>query len=145
MKTPQTTKLIPPELARLERQELAISQRRQQLHKEIDRLYLSAPLDDEQTLLLDELEQLEQEVSGERRRLHRRIDDVRKSVGLPTWREQHDEHVAQPLLPDDHRVSAGLYLALTNQRRDRRRLWGAPGWGAPPHLPETARPGLQQQ
>jgi predicted nucleic acid-binding Zn-ribbon protein len=97
MKTPQT-RLASPELVRLERQELAVSQRRRQLHKEIDRLYLSAPLTDEQTKLLDELEQLEHDVSSERRRLHRRIDEERKQAGLPTWREQHEAHSDYPTI-----------------------------------------------
>jgi predicted nucleic acid-binding Zn-ribbon protein len=79
------------ELVRLEREELAISQRREQLQTEIDPLYLRAPLDPEQTLLLDDLEKLERDSSGERLRLHRKIDEVRKQLGLSSWRPQHDD------------------------------------------------------
>jgi predicted nucleic acid-binding Zn-ribbon protein len=76
------------ELAALDREEQAISRQRRLLHQRIDRLYLSAPLDDAQTALLDELEALEQEISGNRHRLHRRIDELRAQIGLPPSRAE---------------------------------------------------------
>ncbi len=85
---------IPTELVRLDRHELGLSQRRRRLHDEIDRLYLRAALDDEETTLLSELEGIEQKTSEERRVLHRRIDEVRAELGLPDWRQRHNELVA---------------------------------------------------
>lgn len=95
MKVPQTDRsAIMIELAKLDIQERTISGRRNQIHRRIDSLYLQAPLDDDKAKLLQLLERLEEEVSRERRDLHAYIDEVRTSIGLPTWREQHREHVA---------------------------------------------------
>ncbi len=75
------------ELARLLEQEREISQQRQLLHRRIDRVYLAAPLSDEDSSLLDDLETREQDISAERRRLHVRIDEFRAEHGLPPTRE----------------------------------------------------------
>lgn len=83
------SKSVVRELERLERLERAISDRRNQLHHDIDTLYLEAPLDTTQTARLDELEETERTVSRRRRLLHRRIDELRAEIGLPRWREQH--------------------------------------------------------
>jgi hypothetical protein len=80
----------PGELARLEADEREISRQRQTLHRRIDRVYLNAPLNDEDAALLDDLERREQEGSAERRSLHIRIDRLRIELGLPPWRESRE-------------------------------------------------------
>lgn len=75
------------ELASLDHEERAVSQRRRELHEQIDEIYLSAPLGDEEIRLLDELENLERSVSARRRELHVQIDQLRARAGLPRWRE----------------------------------------------------------
>jgi hypothetical protein len=90
MNTPQTKHhAVMVELAKLDIQERTISGRRNQIHRRIDSLYLRAPLGHEDTQLLHQLEGLEEQVSRERRDLHARIDEIRGSIGLPTWRDQH--------------------------------------------------------
>ena len=81
---------IDNDLARLEAQEREISRQRQLLHQRIDRVYLSAPLTDEDISLLDDLERREQNVSSQRRRLHIEIDKLRQEIGLPPWQERHE-------------------------------------------------------
>jgi hypothetical protein len=81
---------VADQLAVLDREEQSISRQRRLLHQRIDRLYLSAPLDDSQTAQLDELEALEKQVSGDRRRLHERIDRLRAQTGLPPCRMDDD-------------------------------------------------------
>jgi hypothetical protein len=70
-------------LAELDVEELTISASRRNLHRRIDSIYLSAPLNDEEVTLLDRLENQERDVSAQRRKLHARIDDLRAQVGLP--------------------------------------------------------------
>ncbi len=95
MQSPQTDRQsVIVELAKLDIRERTISGRRNQIHRRIDSLYLRAPLDAEQAELLRLLESMEEEVSRERRAIHAHIDEVRASIGLPTWREQHNEHTA---------------------------------------------------
>ncbi len=87
----------PAPLARLERHELAISQMRRALHKDISDLYLRAysePRDEQERKLLDQLEEIERDVSTQRRRLHRRIDEVREKLGMPSWHNRYQELVA---------------------------------------------------
>jgi len=78
------------ELTVLGLKERAVSRRRRELHEQIDRLYLSAPLDDGQTAQLDQLEALEEAVSRQRRMLHEQIDELRAQIGLPRWREARE-------------------------------------------------------
>jgi predicted nucleic acid-binding Zn-ribbon protein len=78
------------QLAALDREEQLVSRQRRLLHQRIDRLYLSAPLDDSQTAQLDELEELEKQVSSDRRKLHDRIDQLRAQMGLPPCRMDDD-------------------------------------------------------
>jgi hypothetical protein len=75
------------ELDLLEARAQSLSLERRDLHAQIDRLYLSTPLDDVSAHLLDRLEEREQAVSSERRGLHGRIDGLRRELGLPRWRE----------------------------------------------------------
>ena len=82
------------DLIRLGQLERTVSARRRQVHHDIDRLYLAAPLDDTQMRQLDRLEAIEQAVSGERRQLHETIDDLRAQIGLPRWRDEHDQDSA---------------------------------------------------
>jgi hypothetical protein len=77
-------------LARLDAQEREISAQRRDLHEQIDRIYLSAPLSDDEVERLDELEELERHVSEQRRRVHREIDLQRATIGLPPWRPKHE-------------------------------------------------------
>lgn len=81
---------VPSQLKLLELEERAVSRQRRELHEQIDRLYLHAPLDDAETALLDELEELERSISRKRRRLHETIDALRAQIGLPRWRDAHD-------------------------------------------------------
>lgn len=78
------------ELTMLGLKERAVSRRRRELHEQIDRLYLSAPLDDSKTAQLDQLETLEGAVSRQRRMLHEQIDELRAQIGLPRWREARE-------------------------------------------------------
>lgn len=75
------------EIDRLTVYERAISDRRNELHDQIDRMYLAAPVDPDQVAELHELEALEREVSTRRAELHRQIDYLRAKIGLPPWRE----------------------------------------------------------
>ena len=68
-------------LVQLEAEEREISQRRQGLHRQIDQVYLDAPLGAEGIALLDRLESLEGRVSSDRRLLHVRIDELRAQIG----------------------------------------------------------------
>jgi hypothetical protein len=88
---------ISTQLTRLERRERAISDRRRELHQQIDMLYLEAPLDASQMAELDQLESLEQTISRQRRRLHQQVDELRRQIGLPRWREQQDLDTASVL------------------------------------------------
>ena len=83
----QTHSGIVSKLVALNDGELAISARRNVLHRRIDKLYLSAPLGDEDVKLLDLLEGQERDVSDERRRLHAQINALRAQVGLPRTRD----------------------------------------------------------
>ena len=87
MSPAETDDSIQRKLARLDEAEQEISARRELLHRRIDRLYLSSPLNDEQVTLLDLLEGEEREVSDERRRLHAQINALRAQVGLPRSRD----------------------------------------------------------
>lgn len=88
--TPSTISLhaakVDAELAKLDARERAISQRRRELHAQIDLIYLAAPLDELEVARLDRLETAEREVSMRRRRLHAEIDEMRASLGMPSWR-----------------------------------------------------------
>jgi predicted nucleic acid-binding Zn-ribbon protein len=78
------------ELTRLDGQEKEISRRRADLQRQIDRVYLKAPLNAEDIAWLDKLEQQEQAVSKDRRDLHARIDRLRAQIGLSPWRESRE-------------------------------------------------------
>lgn len=78
------------DLDRLGQLECEVSKRRRQLHRQIDDLYLAAPLDDAQMAELDELEETERAVSRQRRKLHETIDELRANIGLPRWRDEHE-------------------------------------------------------
>jgi hypothetical protein len=75
---------VATELGMLEQEERALSWRRRELHAEIDRLYLAAPLTGDQIALLDRLEGEERMISTRRQTLHREIDGRRAGMGLPT-------------------------------------------------------------
>jgi hypothetical protein len=75
------------ELIDLDEDARAISDRRRDLHRRIDALYLRAPLDDEQVTQLDLLENEERIIVAERRELHMQIDVLRVQVGLPRSRD----------------------------------------------------------
>jgi hypothetical protein len=79
------------ELDRLAVEERELSDRRNELHRRIDAIYLAAPLTAEDVSLLDELEGLEHNLSSERARLHLRIDDLRAEIGLPPWRQSLED------------------------------------------------------
>jgi chromosome segregation ATPase len=81
---------ITNELAELDAQEKEISRRRADLQRQIDRIYLSAPLNADDIAWLDKLERQEQAISKERRTLHARIDRLRAQIGLPRWREARE-------------------------------------------------------
>lgn len=78
------------EIDRLTAEERAISDKRNTLHDRIDTIYLAAPLQPEDVVLLDELETLERQISAQRTKLHDEIDVLRLSIGLPRWREDHE-------------------------------------------------------
>ena len=78
------------EIERLTLDERAISDRRNTLHARIDSIYLAAPLQSDDVVLLDGLEALEQQVSAQRARVHEEIDVLRLSIGLPRWRERQE-------------------------------------------------------
>ncbi len=90
------------EIKRLSVEERQLSDQRNELHAQIDALYLAAPLTSDEVAALDELEGLEFNLSSKRARLHQRIDDLRASIGLPPWRERHydgdDEQAATEML-----------------------------------------------
>jgi hypothetical protein len=87
MPTPQTHGTIVNRLVVLDDDEQKMSAHRQLLHRRIDKLYLSAPLNEEQVTLLDLLEGQERDVSDERRKLHAQINALRAQVGLPRTRD----------------------------------------------------------
>jgi len=64
-------------LNELDMEERAISAERKNLHRQIDGVYLNAPLDDTKFALLIRLEQQERAVSAERRKLHTAINRLR--------------------------------------------------------------------
>lgn len=74
-------------LAALTADERLISANRRALHRSIDAIYMSAPLNSRQTAELDLLETQERNVSAQRHRLHAQIDALRAEMGLPRWRE----------------------------------------------------------
>jgi len=78
------------ELARLDAQEKDISRRRADLQRQIDRVYLKAPLNAEDIVWLGKLEQQEQAISKDRRTLHASIDRLRAQIGLAPWREARE-------------------------------------------------------
>lgn len=90
MDTRNTDIDVRSQLKLLDSKERTVSRRRRELHEQIDRLYLQAPLDDAESTLLDELEELERSISRERRRLHETIDALRAQIGLPRWREANE-------------------------------------------------------
>ena len=69
------------DLAHLEQEERAISQRRRRLHERIDFIRGSGVHDDESRDRLAKLEAEEKEVSRVRRELHERIDALRSQAG----------------------------------------------------------------
>lgn len=71
------------ELEGLEVEERELSDRRADLHRQIDEVYLRAPLNSQDIALLDRLEALERRLSAERRNLHGRIDRLRVAMGRP--------------------------------------------------------------
>ena len=77
---------VTAELAKLDVRERAISRRRREIHRQIDSLYLAAPLDEEAVVWLERLEAAERQISAQRRRLHAEIDVFRARIGLPPWR-----------------------------------------------------------
>jgi hypothetical protein len=83
----QTHSSLVNRLVALNDDEQKLSAHRQLLHRRIDKLYLSAPLNDEQVTLLDLLEGQERDVSDERRKLHAQINALRAQVGLPRSRD----------------------------------------------------------
>ena len=78
---------IESKLAELNELENEISARRRVLHRRIDALYLSAPLNAEQVATLDRFEGNELLLSSERRTLHAQIDGLRARIGLPRTRD----------------------------------------------------------
>jgi hypothetical protein len=78
------------ELAELDSKETEISTRRRDLHRQIDGLYLRAPLGPEDIARLDLLENQERDLSAERRLLHARINALRCEIGLLPWSEGHE-------------------------------------------------------
>ena len=73
-------------MERLVEREQALSSMRRELHRQIDRLYLAAPLGDADIAQLERLERAEREISTSRHRVHREIDALRALVGMPPWR-----------------------------------------------------------
>ena len=69
------------DLARLEQEERAVSQRRRRLHERIDFIRGSGAQDEDSLERLAKLEVEEKEVSHRRRELHGRIDTLRSQVG----------------------------------------------------------------
>jgi hypothetical protein len=96
MATTQAQGDIVSTLAVLDREELAISARRRDLHEQIDALYLSAPLDKEQITKLDLLENQARGVSARRHTLHRKINGLRAQAGQQAFGRQD---AAAPTLP----------------------------------------------
>jgi hypothetical protein len=88
-------------LAVLDREERALSSLRRDLHEQIDRLYLSAPLDDAQITTLDLLENPERDVSARRHALHRRINELRVQAGQETFRRERPPQPHRVFCPDD--------------------------------------------
>ena len=76
-----TLRCVAQALVKLETEEREVSDRRNGLHREIDGIYLRAPLGGADMVLLDRLEGLERRTSSERRVLHTRIDELRMQVG----------------------------------------------------------------
>jgi hypothetical protein len=70
----------------LDVRERAISRRRREIHRQIDGLYLAAPVDEGDIVWLERLEAAERQISAQRRRLHAEIDELRARIGLPPWR-----------------------------------------------------------
>lgn len=87
MTTNQAHGSIVSKLAELDAGERAISAHRRDLHRQIDILYLSAPLDNGQVALLDRLEDQERDVSAQRHDLHKQIGELRVQVGLSRGRD----------------------------------------------------------
>ena len=69
------------DLARLEQEERAVSQRRRRVHERIDFIRGSGAQDEDSLDRLTKLEAEEKEVSERRRELHGRIDALRSQVG----------------------------------------------------------------
>ena len=71
----------PADLARLEQDERAVSQRRRRLHERIDFMRGNGAQDEESLARLAKLQAEEKEVSAQRRDLHARIDALRSQAG----------------------------------------------------------------
>ncbi len=69
------------DLARLEQEERAVSQRRRRVHERIDFIRGTGAQDEDSLDRLAKLEAEEKEVSQRRRELHDRIDALRSQVG----------------------------------------------------------------
>jgi hypothetical protein len=69
------------DLARLEQEERAVSQRRRRLHERIDFIRGNGAQDEESLERLEKLVVEEKDVSHRRRELHGRIDAVRSQAG----------------------------------------------------------------
>ena len=69
------------DLARLEQEERAISQRRRRLHERIDFIRGNGAQDEESLERLEKLVAEERDVSHSRRELHGRIDALRSQTG----------------------------------------------------------------
>lgn len=72
------------DLARLEQEERAVSQRRRRLHERIEFIRGNGAQDAESLERLAKLEAEEKEVSQQRRDLHGRIDGLRSEAGTAT-------------------------------------------------------------
>jgi hypothetical protein len=70
------------DLARLEQEERAVSQRRRRLHERIDFIRGNGAQDEETLGRLATLETEEKDVSRQRRELHARIDSLRSQAGV---------------------------------------------------------------
>ena len=104
------------DLARLEQEERAASQRRRRLHERIDFIRGSAAQDEDSLDRLAKLEVEEKEVSHHRRELHGRIDALRSQAGTgATPGPQAKERLLET---PSHAYVATMHIGLGSLTRD---------------------------
>ncbi len=78
------------ELTQLEEEARILTLRRETIQRQVNEMFSSTALGEEQLALLNRLEAQEHELSLQRRRLHQRIAHLRVGLGLPQHKRRPD-------------------------------------------------------